>query len=65
MGAITVTDQTDPILADDSDDDRAYFGRRAAWHERQAGRAGDSSTQTLHRRFARIYADRSLPRSST
>lgn len=41
-------------------DDRSYFLHRAQWHESRAAIAEDSSTRTLHLKFARIYKDRSL-----
>ena len=45
------------IPADDSDDS-SYFQRRAEWHEGRAKVAEDSSTRSLHLRFARLYAAR-------
>ncbi len=65
MGAIAVTDEAETIFTGDSDDDRTYFRGRAAWHEQRAEIASDSSTRMLHRRFAKMYATRSLSQTST
>ncbi len=40
------------------DDDSTYFQRRAEWHEGRAEVAEDSSTRSLHLRFARLYGAR-------
>lgn len=42
------------------EDDFAYFQRRAAWHEARAACTTDSSTRSLHLRFARLYQARAL-----
>ena len=40
------------------DEDKSYFAIRARWHEDRAEVAIDSSTRTLHLRFARMYHSR-------
>jgi len=45
------------FLADDNDDS-TYFQRRAEWHEGRAEVAEDTSTRSLHLRFARLYTAR-------
>lgn len=52
------TVQDDTRFPADDNDDASYFQRRAEWHEGRAKVAEDPSTQSLHRRFARLYAAR-------
>ncbi|PTW46474.1 hypothetical protein C8J25_105255 [Sphingomonas faeni] len=52
------TDQDDTRFPADDSDDSSYFQRRAEWHEGRAKVAEDSSTRSLHLRFARLYAAR-------
>ena len=44
--------------ASERDEDKRYFATRARWHEDRAEVAIDSSTRTLHVRFARMYHTR-------
>ena len=50
--------QDDSHFPADDSDDSSYFQRRAEWHEGRAKVAEDSSTRSLHLRFARLYAAR-------
>jgi len=52
------TDHDENRFPVDDSDDSSYFQRRAEWHEHRATVAEDSSTRTLHLRFARLYAAR-------
>ena len=52
------TDQDDTRFPADDSDDSSYFQRRAEWHESRAEVAEESSTRSLHLRFARLYAAR-------
>lgn len=44
--------------ASERDEDKSYFVSRAQWHEDRAEVAIDTSTRTLHLRFARMYHSR-------
>jgi hypothetical protein len=52
------TDQDDTRFPTDDSDDSSYFQRRAEWHEGRAEVADDTSTRSLHLRFARLYSAR-------
>lgn len=39
--------------------DAAYYLQRAEWHEHRAAIATDTSTRSLHRKFAGMYHARS------
>ncbi|MEG8056479.1 MULTISPECIES: hypothetical protein [Sphingomonas] len=50
--------QDDSHFPADDNDDSSYFQRRAEWHEGRAEVAEDTSTRSLHLRFARLYTAR-------
>jgi hypothetical protein len=54
------TVQDDSRFSTEDNDDSTYFQRRAEWHEGRAKVAEDSSTRSLHLRFARLYAARAM-----
>lgn len=53
-----MTDNDGARVPASDEDDIAYFQRRAAWHEDRAECATDSSTRSLHLRFAKLYQTR-------